>query len=148
MIKRFLEWIKRKEKLDKGEYKLPLFKEAEIWWCSVGENIGVEIGGKSLDFSRPVLIFKKLSKESFLGLPMTTKQKEGSWYVKVKYGGKNVIVILSQARVFSTKRLHTKIGELDDEDCVLISRAFADLYLVSNKKFPPPRGGVVGKSQK
>ncbi len=144
MIKRFLEWIKRKEKLDKGVYNSPMFKEGEIWWCSVGENVGVEVNGKSDDFTRPVLIFKKLSREGFLGIPMTTQQKEGSWYVNVRQSGKNVIVILSQIRILSSKRLHIKIGELDDEDCKLVAKSFTELYLVRNKKFPPPFGGVVG----
>jgi hypothetical protein len=42
MIKRFLEWIKLKEKLHSNNYKPPFFKQGEIWWCSFGENIGTE----------------------------------------------------------------------------------------------------------
>ena len=75
MIKQFLEWIGLKEKLHAQNYEPPLFKENEIWWCYVGENVGVEINGKSRNFSRPILIFKKYDKYSFLGLPLSTKIK-------------------------------------------------------------------------
>lgn len=62
MIKRFLEWIGLKEKLHNTEYIPPLFKEGEIWWCYVGENVGIEANGKGNQFTRPVLIFKKYDK--------------------------------------------------------------------------------------
>lgn len=45
-----------------------LFNEGEIWWCSIGMNIGVEIYGKGGRFTRPVLIFKKFTANSFLGV--------------------------------------------------------------------------------
>ncbi len=145
--KNFIGWITLKSKLDSKNKKPPLFKEGEIWWCSLGENIGVEINGKSKDFTRPVLVFKKLSNQGFLGIPMTTQTKSGNWYVSVRQSGKDAVVNLSQARVLSFKRMYSKIGELDDADCFLVYEAFLKLYVVSNKKFSPPDGGVVGKSQ-
>jgi hypothetical protein len=45
IIKRFLEWIGLKEKLHEKESVPPFFKEAEIWWCYFGENVGSEING-------------------------------------------------------------------------------------------------------
>ena len=59
MIKRFLEWIGLKEKLHNTEYVPPFFKEGEIWWCHLGENVGTEMNGKGDFFTRPVLILKK-----------------------------------------------------------------------------------------
>jgi hypothetical protein len=41
-----------------------LFKEGDIWWCSIGMNVGVEIFGKGKYFARPVIIFKKFSANS------------------------------------------------------------------------------------
>lgn len=147
IVKKFLEWIKLKEKVDTSENKLPLFKEGEVWWCIVGENIGIEVGGKGEFFTRPVLIFRKLSKDGFLGIPMSTQDKQGTWYVKVKQKGKDSIAILSQTKVFSSKRLYAKIGELDDADRARVMSSFTNLFVDSNKKFSPPFGGVVGKSQ-
>jgi mRNA interferase MazF len=137
-IKHFFEWIKLKEKLHINTHKPPLFKEGEIWWCSLGENIGVEINGKSNDFTRPVLVFKKLSQDGFLGIPMSTKNKVGSWYVDVFQHGRKVTVILSQMRMFSSNRLHSRLSKLNDDDCKKVSKAFVELYLLTNKKFPPP----------
>ena len=45
------------------------FSEKEIWWCSLGKNIGNEQDGKNRNFERPVLIFKKWNSEFFVGLP-------------------------------------------------------------------------------
>ena len=69
--KHFWEWIELKERLHfVGNY--PPIKEGQIWWCAVGENIGAEINGKNHTFSRPVLIMKKLSQYSFMGIPLTS----------------------------------------------------------------------------
>lgn len=59
--KRFVKWIILKEKLH-NIGRLRTIHEGEIWWCAMGENVGVEINGKHDVFSRPVLVFKKLSR--------------------------------------------------------------------------------------
>ena len=63
--KDFDGWIKVKENVHYYG-RMPNIKEGEIWWCAVGENVGVEINGKSDAFSRPVLVMKKLSRFGFL----------------------------------------------------------------------------------
>ncbi len=74
----FLDWLKVKINLRSSKAK-PLFKEGEVWWCSIGINIGVEIYGKGKKFTRPVLIFKKFNEGSFLGIPLTTQIREEKW---------------------------------------------------------------------
>ncbi len=138
IVKKFKEWIGLKEKIDSYKKIYPQFREGEVWWVSVGENIGVEISGKSADFSRPVLIYRKLSNEGFLGIPMSTKIKEGTWYSIIDFGNKKINIILSQVRVFSSKRMHTKMGELSKHDREKVSLDFFNLYFLNNKKFPPP----------
>ena len=44
--------------------------------------MGSEIGGKSNKFTRPVIIFRKLSHGFYFVIPTSTKEKDGSWYVK------------------------------------------------------------------
>lgn len=56
--KKFDEWIELEEKLHDINH-LRAIHEGEVWWCAMGENIGIEINGKNEVFSRPVLIFKK-----------------------------------------------------------------------------------------
>ncbi len=145
IIKRFFEWIKLKEKLHESDAKVPLFKEGEVWWCAVGENVGIEMNGKSQKFSRPVLIFKKLSNDGFLGMPLSTKIKIGTWYVAIIHRSIDCVVMLSQIRVISSKRLLEKYGELNQKDIAKIKDGFYKLYF--GEKFVPPFSGVVGKSQ-
>ena len=128
-VKRFLEWIKLKEKLHNSAFKPPLITEGDIWWVSIGENVGKEINGKSGLFSRPVLVFRKLSRETFLGLPLTTQKIKGTWYVSIRHNDRNVVVILAQARVFDVKRLSNRIGSIDDADMKKVKTGFARLFL-------------------
>lgn len=129
VIKRFLEWIRLKEKLHESSAKPPLFAEREIWWASLGENVGREINGKSELFTRPVLIFRKLSRETFMAIPTTSQERRGTWYVSVSYGGYQVSVILSQSRIVDAKRLSTRLGRLDERDFKRVKEGFKQLYL-------------------
>lgn len=128
-VKRFLEWIGLKEKLHGNTFKPPLITEGDIWWASIGENVGKEINGKSSLFSRPVLIFRKLSRETFLGLPLTTQKRKGTWYVSIRQDNRAVAVILAQARVLDSKRLSSRIGSIDDEDMKKVKTGFASLFV-------------------
>jgi mRNA interferase MazF len=123
-----LNWTKATISLY-GKRSEPTFKEGEIWWCSIGMNIGIEIFGKGKSFSRPVVVFKKIAKNSFLGLPLTTQLKEGSWYVPVSYGGITCRAILSQARVFDRKRLIKIMGTLSRKNFENIKKQFAAFYV-------------------
>ena len=126
--KRFSEWILLKEKLH-NIGRLPVIKEGEIWWCAVGDNVGVEINGKNSVFSRPVLIFKKLSRYAFMGIPLTSQHHEGTWYVSFSFRSKTEYAVLSQARVISVSRLYTRMGEVSDPDYNLILDGFKKLYI-------------------
>lgn len=137
IIKKFKTWIDLKSKLHNVTAKPPFISEGEVWWCSLGENIGSEINGKSELFSRPVLVFKKLSRENFFGIPMTSQIKNGTWYVKIVVGGKESCAILAQARNLSVKRLSTKLYELDEVDMQKIKTGFNSLFLPT---FPQKEG--------
>jgi mRNA interferase MazF len=92
-----------------------LFKEGEIWWCRIGMNIGHEVYGKGVSFARPVLIFRKFSKDFFIGIPLTSKKKEGTWFVSLVFNDKENCIILSQARALDGIRLIERIGVLGDD---------------------------------
>ncbi|MEI7777676.1 MAG: type II toxin-antitoxin system PemK/MazF family toxin [bacterium] len=128
-LKRFLEWIFVKQKLHDNIAKTPFVSEGDLWWASLGENIGKEINGKSELFTRPVLILKKFSPETFLVLPLTTKDKKGSWYVEISKKGRRQIAILSQIRTIDSKRLATKLGAISDHDIKKTKGAFVKLLL-------------------
>ncbi|QQR54443.1 type II toxin-antitoxin system PemK/MazF family toxin [Candidatus Peregrinibacteria bacterium] len=128
-MKRFLEWIGLKRKLDLRRPKIPYVNTGEVWWASLGENIGYEINGKSDLFTRPVLIFKKLSKEFYLAIPLTTKKHVGSWYVNYQQRGRNVTACLHQVRTIDYRRLYSKVGIVDESDFKIIRLGFQKLYL-------------------
>lgn len=124
----FDDWIEVKKELHRSN-RVQAMKEGEIWWCAVGENVGVEINGKSSTFARPMLIFRKLSRFGFLGIPLTSKPHTGSWYAGFRFQGRDQVAVLSQIRVVSVSRLYTRMGNIDDTDKVTISKAFKKLYL-------------------
>lgn len=125
--KHFEEWFNLKEKLHFNA-KSPRISEGEIWWCSFGENVGVEINGKSARFTRPVLIMRKLSKFGFMGIPLTSQEKTGTWYAKFVFLNKNEYAAVCQARVMSVSRLHSKIGQIPKSDLEIVKKAFHELY--------------------
>lgn len=127
-VKRFFEWVRVARTVDARDHTPPLVKEGELWWCIVGENIGVEISGKGQYFTRPVIILKRFGKLSFYGIPTTTKAKSGSWYVPFTVSGTEEIAIISQARTYSYKRLGERIGSLDKDEYKKIKEAFISLF--------------------
>jgi len=128
MIKRFLEWIGLKEKLHNYVSVSPLVSERDLWWVSLGENIGSEMNGKSKLFSRPAVIIKKLSHGFFLVAPTTSKLHNGSWYVKIRQAGLETDVCLHQIRTIDYRRLSSKMGQVDTNDFAKIKDAFKKLY--------------------
>ena len=126
-ISDLLDWCKVKIFLARKPIKSS-FRDGEIWWCHVGMNVGMEIFGKGEVFERPVLIFKKLDKSLFFGIPLTTQQKDGNQYVPVVVGGRNVRAVLSQARTFDSRRLINKVGELGSGSFLHVRQTFVDFY--------------------
>ncbi|MFA6392777.1 MAG: type II toxin-antitoxin system PemK/MazF family toxin [Candidatus Paceibacterota bacterium] len=128
IIKKFLEWIGLKEKLHNKESRPPFVSEGDIWWISLGENVGSEINGKSEIFTRPGIIYKKLSHSFYLIIPTTTKDKRGSWYVGFIHKNIEMFACLHQVRVVDYRRLFSKLGTLDGEDFKKVRIGFNSLY--------------------
>lgn len=126
-IKKFLEWIKIKEKLDSSSPKPPLVKERDLWWISFGENVGVEISGKNELFSRPGLILKKISKSSFLVAPTTTQAKEGPWYFKITNQNRDMYICLNQIRTIDYRRFSNRLGAVSDTEFNMIKSSLYGL---------------------
>ncbi len=127
IVQKLKDWFRLKLKLWRKEDRV-LFKQRELWWCSLGVNLGEEIFGKGTKFTRPVLIFKKFTSNSFLGLPFTSQSKKGSWYVEIKQKGRKSCVMLNQARILDKKRLSNRIGTLDDSDFQKVQKRFLEFY--------------------
>ena len=120
-------WLELKIKLWTKKDKI-IFKQGEIWWCSLGFNLGEEIFGKGKKFTRPVLIFKKFTANSFMGLPLTTHGKNGSWYVEIETKGFKRWALLNQARILDKKRLTNKIDFISKADFGKVKKNFIEFY--------------------
>ena len=112
MKKDFDKWNKLKKNLDE-EGILVYCKPRQIWWCSLGLNVGSEEDGKNDLFERPVLIIKVLNSEVVRVVPLTSKIQEDKNYSIIIYNNIKNSVIVSQIRTISTKRLTRVIGRLD-----------------------------------
>jgi len=81
----------------------------------LGQNIGYETDGKGDKFLRPVLIIRKFSKDSFLGIPLTTSSKNDMFHYKFTISSNQKVnyANLSQVKLFDAKRLDHKLGIID-----------------------------------
>ncbi len=111
----FDSWNEVKKSLSEKKEKY-YFKSGDIWWISVGKNIGTESYGKGGIFRRPVLIIKKLSNDSCVALPLTSKNKTGSWFARVSFHGECRTVLLSQIRMVHCARFQRRLAVLDEAD--------------------------------
>jgi len=118
MAKNFTDWLTLKQAIDNSARTGAGYKEREIWWMSIGHNVGFEEDGKGTVFSRPVLIVKGFSAQIFWGIPLSSISKSGVYYYAFTIVGQSnpSTAILSQLRVFDTKRLTTKLGVVNKSD--------------------------------
>ena len=113
-VKDFDKWNEVKKKLHLRKEKI-LFHEREIWWCALGVNIGFEEDGKNDDFERPVLVIRKFNKFVLWILPLTRSHKTGDYYFRITQGDEDdSVVILSQIKLISSKRLLRKMRMMDE----------------------------------
>jgi mRNA interferase MazF len=104
MEKDFLGWAKEQQKLE-AKQRIVTFHEREIWWCALGTNLGFEMDGKDKLRTRPVLIVKRFNQHLLWVVPLTSKPKQGTFYLPVIYQGRTSYLVLSQLRAISSKRL-------------------------------------------
>lgn len=121
MLKRFIGWIYEKIIIDTTERNNLVISEGQVYWCSLGENIGFEQNGKGKYFQRPVLIFKKFNNNMFWAIPMSTKIKESNtYYIKILLKNVEQSAMISQLRVLDSKRLYQYIGYVSKADFIKI----------------------------
>jgi len=100
----FDEWNQLKKVLH-NKKEIIKFSNGNIYFMSIGKNIGHEVYGKDKLFLRPVLVYKKLSRTTFLGIPLTSQKKEGSYYFSFNYKKDTTsTAMLHQMRVFDVRR--------------------------------------------
>jgi len=140
--KKFDTWNEVKKRTNSLKKKV-YFKERDIFYIKLGENIGFEQSGKGDMFLRPVIILKKFNNNFFMGVPLTTTIKEGIYYFEFEFTNKKSNAILSQMKSFDAKRIKHKIGVINQIDFKNLKEKISDLYgvvLASSKDEDDPEG--------
>ncbi len=95
----------------------PFFHEREVWFCTLGENVGFEQDGRGENYLRPVVVVRKFNNAVCLVVPLTKNQKKGIHYFSFSYKDDLVsTAILSQVRLIDAKRLDYKSGFISETD--------------------------------
>jgi mRNA interferase MazF len=114
-IKDFDKWNEKKKIIDQKEISdQTFFNEREVWWGSLGLNVGYEQDGKNDDFERPLLIVKKFNRSIVWVVPLTTIAKNNKFHYKLRKSGS--FVILSQIRLMSTKRFLRLVETINENE--------------------------------
>ena len=127
------KWNELKQEID---IKKPmLFRERDILFISMGQNIGYEQYGKGEDFLRPVVVLKKFSKNLFLGIPLSSQLKDGYFFHKVTFKERENTALLLQSKTFDSKRIKYKLATLSQNEFSKLSEKFCEVVTpISEKK--------------
>ena len=115
MEKDFSKWFEEKM-LVHNEKARPFFRDGEVWFTALGENVGFEQDGRGESYLRPVAIIRKFNNEIFWAVPMTKNKKSGKFYFSFNLDGGTSTAILSQIRLVDAKRLFYRLGVIRSED--------------------------------
>ena len=126
LIKIFADWTKLKIRIHASEKEI-YFKEGQVWWASIGQNIGVESNGKNDSFERPIIIFKRFNQDSFLGVMLSSNKRIGNYYLELKDDYEiSSFANLSQIKLLSSKRLIRYVRDLPKSDLDTIKHKIKD----------------------
>ena len=116
-MKAFDRWNTVKKSLNGDGARLPKFNEREVWWCSIGVNVGHEEDGKNAAFNRPVLIVKRFNYRLFWGVPLSSQVKNNTHYYHFTLKGRDQSALLTQLRLFDANRITgNRVGRLNERE--------------------------------
>ena len=125
-MKDFDNWNELKKDVNNSEGKL--YKERDIWWCSLGVNVGFEQDGTGKSYERPVVVLRGFSRSVCLVVPLTTSTKANKYHLPLGgIAGKSAAAIISQVRLVDTRRFIDKVGMLEQEKFEELKNAVRDL---------------------
>ncbi len=125
-LHQFDNWNNLKKNIQERKSKI-YFKESDIWWVSIGQNIKSESYWKGENFRRPVLILKKLSNDTCICIPLSSQTKKWTWFAPYKLHGKEATALLYQVKMIHKNRFQRKIGQLDEWDFANIKKRLKEL---------------------
>ncbi len=114
-MKDFDGWQPVKKALNDDD-RLTMFKERDVWWCSIGVNVGHEQDGKGNNFNRPVLVVKKFNNRLFWGVPLTTQIKDIPHYHQFELKGRMQCAMLTHLRLYDAQLLSDRMNRLSENE--------------------------------
>lgn len=130
----FDQWNNLKKKLN-NKKEIITFYQGNIYFISIGQNIGHETYGKNDFYLRPVLVYKKLTKTTFIGIPLTSKKKEGSYYFSFNYKkGVTSTAMLNQIRVFDIRRTEYLSGKINKNTYMNLTNKINEFMKITPSK--------------
>jgi len=116
----FDKWNALKKEIHLKEKKVYI-REGRVYLVIVGYNIGAEVYGKGKYFLRPVVVLKKLTSKTFLGIPLTTKN---NGFFSFMYKDVMSYAMFNQIRTFDIKRIFKYHGMLKRSDFYRLKEEF------------------------
>ncbi len=113
MSKDFNIWNERKKMIE-NRFLLRSIKEREVWWCSIGLNVGNEQDGKNESFERSVLVVRKFNRKLVLVVPLTSTVQQNYYRYKISHNNKDYSLLLSQIKAMSTNRFNRFMWKMDE----------------------------------
>jgi mRNA interferase MazF len=123
----FDDWNDKKKRLHASPRSV-LFKAGQIWWCSLGVNVGEEVLGKGSMYLRPAIVLRKISHNSCVVIPTTTQAKQGSWYFPFEVNNLKRWAMMHQIRFISSRRLYNRESIMPRVDFDAFKKAIVDFY--------------------
>src|SRR6266403_1602422 len=112
--KDFDSWNECKKKVNSKELRRCIARE--IWWASLGINIGYEQDGTGEEYKRPVIVLRFLNDATCFIIPITTSKTQNNYRIPIgEIRGKKSWAAISQLRVIDTRRLSNRMGKIDKD---------------------------------
>ena len=112
MQKDFDSWNSLKKDIDSRQSAV-FCNVREIWWASLGLNIGSEEDGKNDLFERPIIIIKVFNRNMLRIIPLTSSVRDDLHHFPISHAQITGSVRLSQMKTIGAQRLTRKLGRLD-----------------------------------
>jgi mRNA interferase MazF len=111
--KDYKRWFVFKKRIDQEESSV-VFQPRDVWWCSIGVNVGREQQSQTDDFSRPVIVVRRFTPDIFWGIPLTSKVKDEKFRYRFVFNGLESDALIFHMRSYDRKRLVRKIGVVSE----------------------------------
>lgn len=93
-----------------------------------GVNIGSELDGKGVSFTRPALILHVIGSHLALVIPMSTKVENVAGYIPFEWKGSVTALCVHQIRIVSQKRVLARKGRVSQDRLAAIKKEVSKFF--------------------